>query len=114
MVGSLLAFRTPFPWHFRNDVWVLIGSLFAGAAVGIYVTYRSASKEVPRPSYGRAFSIVGVTLAVSAFALVFGRAYWSRAYLAWTVTIWLGMALIHRAIRRRRPWTEPLKRRGRG
>jgi exopolysaccharide biosynthesis polyprenyl glycosylphosphotransferase len=107
-IGSLIAFQTAFPWHFREDVWVLIGALLGGAIVGTYITYRSASKEVPRPSYGRAFSVVSIALVVAVFSVVFGRAYWSRAYLVWTVVVWLGLALLQRAVRRRRPWTEPL------
>jgi len=107
-IASLVVFRTVFPWSFRDDVWALIGSLVAGAAVGMYISYRSAGKEAPRPSYGRAFSIVGIALTVSSMSLVFGRAYFSRAYLAWSVVGWFGLALLHRAIRRRRPWTEPL------
>jgi exopolysaccharide biosynthesis polyprenyl glycosylphosphotransferase len=107
-IASLYVFRTAFPWSFRDDAWALIGSLLLGAVVGIYISYRSAGKEVPRPSYGRAFSIVGIALAVSSLSLVFGRAYFSRAYLAWSIIGWLGLALLHRAIRRRRPWTDPL------
>jgi len=81
-IASLYVFRTAFPWTYRDDAWALIGSLLLGAVVGIYISYRSAGKEAPRPSYGRAFFIVGIAL--------------------------FGLALLHRAIRRRRPWTDPL------
>ena len=107
-VASLIVFRPVFPWTYRDDIWALIGSMVLGAIVGMYISYRSAGKEAPRPSYGRAFSIVGISLIVSSMYLVFGRAYFSRSYLAWSVIGWFGLALLHRAVRRRRPWTEPL------
>jgi len=107
-IASLVVFQTVFPWTYRDDIWSLIGSMLAGAILGMYISYRSAGKEAPRPSYGRAFSIVGIALMVSSMYLVFGRAYFSRAYLAWSVIGWFALALLHRAIRRRRPWTEPL------
>jgi len=107
-IASLISFGTPLPWSFRADTWPLITSLLAGAALGTYVAYRSAGSEAPRPSYGRVFTIVGLGVTVASMALIFSRAYFSRSYLAWTVATWFGLALLHRAIRRRRPWTEPL------
>lgn len=106
--ASLLAFHTPVPWHFRSDVWTMLGSLVAGAMIGLFVTTRSAGNGVPRPSYGRAVTLTGVALAVATFTLVLTRAYWSRSYLFTTALVWLGLALAHRAVRRRRPWTEPM------
>jgi exopolysaccharide biosynthesis polyprenyl glycosylphosphotransferase len=107
-VASLLSFRTPFPWHFRSDIWTMLGSLVAGALIGLFVSTRSAGNGVPRPSYGRAFSMTGVSMAIATFTLVGTRAYWSRSYLFTTALVWLGLTLAHRAIRRRRPWTEPM------
>ncbi|MCB2223058.1 MAG: sugar transferase [Actinobacteria bacterium] len=108
VVASIVVFGTVLPWHFRQDVGPLVGSLLFGAVVGCYVAYRSAGKEVPRPSYGRAFSVFMVAVTVSAFTLVFSRAYFSRSYLGWAAGVWLALELAHRAVRRRRPWTEPL------
>jgi exopolysaccharide biosynthesis polyprenyl glycosylphosphotransferase len=105
-VGSLIVFGTPFPWEFRSDVWTLLLAMGGGAAVGLFVTNRSAGSTAPRPSYGRAFSIVGLALAVTGLALVFSRAYWSRNYLVVSTLSWLALAIAHRAVRRRRPWTE--------
>ena len=45
-----------------------------------------------------------------AMGIAFGRpAYWSRAYLATTIALWLAGALLHRFLRRRRPWAEDLR-----
>lgn len=107
-VASLLAFRTPVPWHFRSDVWTMLGSVVAGAIIGLFVSTRSGGSGVPRPSYGRAFTLSGVSLAVATFSLVLTRAYWSRSYLFTTALVWLGLTLAHRAVRRRRPWTEQM------
>jgi len=107
-IASIVVFGTVWPWHFRDDVGRFIASLLFGALVGVYVSYRSAGKDAPRPSYGRAFSTFGVAMAVSSLTLVFSRAYFSRGYLVWTAASWLTLSLVHRAIRRRRPWTEKL------
>ncbi|MBU1226277.1 MAG: sugar transferase [Actinobacteria bacterium] len=107
-IASIIVFETPWPWHFRTDPTALVGSLLLGAVVGIYISQRSAGQEVPRPSYGRAFSMFGVAMTISSLTLVFSRSYFSRGYLAWTSASWLALALTHRAIRRRRPWSENL------
>jgi exopolysaccharide biosynthesis polyprenyl glycosylphosphotransferase len=105
-IGSLIVFGTPFPWEFRSDVWALLLAMGGGALAGLYVTNRTAGNAAPRPSFGRAFSIVGLALAVTGLALVFSRAYWSRNFLAVATVSWLVLAITHRAVRRRRPWTE--------
>ena len=107
-LASFFAFGTFWPWSFREDPTALIASMGFGAAVGLYVSYRSAGKGAPRPSYGRAFSTFGVAMTVSSLTLVFSRAYFSRGFLVWAAFSWLALTLLHRAIRRRRPWTEKL------
>ncbi|MFQ5948039.1 MAG: sugar transferase [Acidimicrobiia bacterium] len=107
-VASLVAFHTPLPWHFRSDVWALLVSLAAGGIIGSYVTAGSLGGGVPRPSYGRAVSLIGMALAFTAIVLVVSRAYWSRLFMAVTAATWLALTLSHRAVRRRRPWTERL------
>ena len=108
VVASLLAFGTPVPWSYRSDVWSLLAALGFGAVAGIYVAYRSEGSGVHRPSYGRAVSVIGMALSVTAISLVFSRAYWSRNFLLVATASWLITALGHRAVRRRRPWTEPI------
>jgi exopolysaccharide biosynthesis polyprenyl glycosylphosphotransferase len=67
------------------------------------------AQGAPRPSYGRAIAIVGFTAAFTAAGLVIARDfYFSRTFLAYTFGVFLIGALGHRALRRRRPWTERL------
>jgi lipopolysaccharide/colanic/teichoic acid biosynthesis glycosyltransferase len=47
-------------------------------------------------------------LATASVGLVFFRGFWSRGFVLITVAAWLVIGLIHRWIRRRRPWTETL------
>jgi lipopolysaccharide/colanic/teichoic acid biosynthesis glycosyltransferase len=103
---SVLAFGTPFPWHFRSDIWTMLGALGFGALVGLFVTTRYGGNGVPRPSYLRAIGLVGIALGVTAIGIVVTRAYWSRPYLFGTVGFWFAFAVGHRFFRRRRPWTE--------
>ncbi len=120
-VGSALVFATPFPWlapscasavtaidciPVGDSIWPLLGILGGAAAAGIYFSQRLWGSGIPRPSYGRALAIVGFTLATTAIGIVFMRPYFSRTLLATTGGLWLGLALAHRAVRRRRPWTE--------
>jgi lipopolysaccharide/colanic/teichoic acid biosynthesis glycosyltransferase len=107
-IASLVTFGTPLPWTAQPDVWAMIGSLVGGALAGMFISYRSAGREVPRPSFGRAFSIVGVGLTLAALSVIFSRAYFSRSFLAWSAVWWFGFALLHRAVRRWRPWAERL------
>ncbi len=107
-LSSAITFKTPFPWHFRADVWALIGALGLGTLMGLFVSTRYGGNGIPRPAYGRAFGLVSVALGVTALTIVVTRAYWSRPFLFGTVGLWLGFALLHRFIRRRRPWTEPM------
>ena len=83
-----------------------MGMMTVGATVGSWVTRQALGNSVPRPSYGRAMSIVLFSVAFTAVALVLSRVYWSRPMFAYSVSFWLVFALTHRVFRRRRPWTE--------
>jgi exopolysaccharide biosynthesis polyprenyl glycosylphosphotransferase len=82
--------------------------LFAGAVIGSYLSARSWANSAPRPLYGRAFGIVLFAASFTAIGLVVTRVYWSRPLFGWTVVIWFALVVIHRAIRRRRPWSESM------
>ena len=86
----------------------LFGAMFGGALVGSYVSVRSWGNGAPRPSYGRAVSIVSIGVSLTALAVVSTRMYWSRPFFVITSAAWLGLALAHRAYRRRRPWAESI------
>ncbi len=120
-VGSGVVFATPFPWRAPScaatvtaidcipvgeSIWPLLTILVAAAGASIYFSHRLWGNGIPRPSYGRALAIVAFTLATTAVGIVFLRPYFSRTLLATSGAIWLGLALSHRAVRRRRPWTE--------
>jgi lipopolysaccharide/colanic/teichoic acid biosynthesis glycosyltransferase len=86
----------------------LFGAMLGGALVGSYVSLRSWGEGAPRPSYGRAVSIVSIGVSLTALAVVSTRMYWSRPFFVITSAAWLGLALAHRAYRRRRPWAESI------
>ena len=90
------------------DVAPLFGAMVGGAVVGSYVSARSWGEGAPRPSYGRAVSIVSIGVSLTALAVVTTRMYWSRPCFVITSVAWLGLALAHRAYRRRRPWAESI------
>ena len=108
VVASLATFRTPLPWLFRSDAWTMAGAFTGSALVGMYVSRRSAANGVFRPSYGRAFSAVALSLGLTALVILFGRPYWSRNYVVVGALTWLGLSLAHRWVQRRRPWAQSM------
>ena len=88
------------------EVVPLLGTMFLGALLGSYVSARSWASGAPRPSYGRAVSIITIAVSFTALVIVTSRIYWSRPHFVATTIGWLALALAHRAVRRRRPWSE--------
>lgn len=110
-LASALVFGEWLPWQATRpgqSVWPMLGLLVVGALLGSYASVRMWAQGAPRPSYGRALSIVAVASAFTATGIVLGRPYFSRPYLASVIGIWLLGALTHRFLRRRRPWAEDL------
>ncbi len=112
LVGSWVAFGTPAIWAASlpngGSIWPLVAMLGLGVTIASYVSFVSWAQVAPRPSYGRAFGIVGVTIAITAVGLVVTRAYWSRSFLAATLVAWLILMIVYRYVLRRRPWTEEM------
>lgn len=112
VVATVVVFETVVPWNAalpaEASIWPLIGLLGAGLLIGSYVNVRMWATGTPRPSYGRAVWIVGLSVSFTAFGLVVWRTYWSRPFFLVTAGVWLLGSLAHRAFRRRRPWTETL------
>jgi exopolysaccharide biosynthesis polyprenyl glycosylphosphotransferase len=110
LAGSWSAFGTPAIWTVSpvggGSVWTLVGLLALSATIASYVSFMSWADIAPRPSYGRAFGIVAVTVALTAVGLVIARTYWSRQFLVVTVVVWLVLMLSYRFVLRRRPWSE--------
>jgi lipopolysaccharide/colanic/teichoic acid biosynthesis glycosyltransferase len=105
-LASLATFGQAIPASPQGSPWVMVGAMGAGGLFALYLMFRSLSGGIPRPSYGRAFSMVGIMLGVTTTAIVFSRAFWSRGYVLTAAALWLGIGLAHRWVRRRRPWAE--------
>ncbi|MDH3540750.1 MAG: hypothetical protein OEP52_12175, partial [Acidimicrobiia bacterium] len=111
LVASLSVFGTA-PWAVdlagNNSLWPLIGFYIIGGFIGSAVTTQSWQGSAPRPTYGRALTIVTVGVIVASLLLIATGAYRSRVFFAVVPVVWLLGALAHRAVRRRRPWTESM------
>jgi lipopolysaccharide/colanic/teichoic acid biosynthesis glycosyltransferase len=108
IASSQWTFGQPNPWAARPGSTTMLAALFGGGLAGLYLAYRPAAEGPYRPSYGRVLSVAGVMLGTTAVAVVLTRAFWSRAYVLTATATWLGLALAHRWVRRRRPWTESM------
>ena len=116
LTASLILFETPLPWNaspllVRGSVFPLLGALTVGLLVGSYLSIRTWGEGVPRPSYGRAFTIALTTLSTTALAIVFLRSenfYFSRVFIGLSIGTMFLLGLAHRAYTRSRPWTEPM------
>lgn len=117
VAASVYTFGTPLPWlagfefvRPSQSVLPLLGILVAGLALGSFVSSRSWGTGMPRPTYGRAVSNVTTMVVVVALAEFFVRDqfYYSRTYVAATAIVTFGVALLHRAVARARPWNEPV------
>ncbi len=112
VTASLLVFDTPFPWSADlptdGSLMPLIGLLAVGMLIGSYASVRMWARGAPRPSYGRGISIVTFSGAFTSVGILVSRTYWSRSFLATSLGVTALLALVHRAYRRRRPWTEEM------
>jgi exopolysaccharide biosynthesis polyprenyl glycosylphosphotransferase len=111
VVASYLTYGELAPWQTTRpseNIWPMLGMLAGGALIGSYTSLRMWAQGTPRPSYGRALAIVAMSVAVTAIGIVLFRPYWSRPYLATVTGVWLLGAVVHRYLRRLRPWTESL------
>ncbi|MGI9584856.1 MAG: exopolysaccharide biosynthesis polyprenyl glycosylphosphotransferase [Acidimicrobiia bacterium] len=110
--ASIIVFGTAAFWTVPlepgSSIWPMIGLLAIGATIGLSVSVASWKGTAPRPEYGRAVAFVSFTVVFTAFGLVLSRAYFSRPFLLTFGAIWLILALVHRSIRRARPWQERL------
>lgn len=107
-IASLVIFGDPVPWRARPQSGTMLASMVGGALLGLFIAFRPTATGVHRPSYGRALLMSMLMLATASVGLVFFRGFWSRGFVLITVAAWLVIGLIHRWIRRRRPWTETL------
>ena len=107
-LGSLINFGTPFPWLFEPQVSSLLAIMFGGLALAEWGVSRVLVGSAPRPTYGRALAVMLIVLGTTSLALVATRVYFSRPLIGWSMALFLVGAVGHRALHRRRPWTESL------
>jgi lipopolysaccharide/colanic/teichoic acid biosynthesis glycosyltransferase len=107
-IASLVVFDDPIPWRARPLAGTMLASIIGGGLLGLFVVFRSVVSGVLRPSYGRAVSMALIMLGTASVGLVFFRGFWSRAFVLITVGAWLGIGILHRWVRRLRPWTETM------
>lgn len=107
-LGSLINFGTPLPWLFEPRVVSLILIMFGGLALAEWGVSRVLVGGAPRPTYGRALAVMLIVLGTTSLALVATRVYFSRSLIGWSMALFLLGALGHRALHRRRPWTESM------
>lgn len=111
LLSTFRVFDVWAPWLVTSTNGSLMPSvvlIIGGAGLSSYISYLAWGQGVPRPSYGRAFAIVSSTMAFTAVGLVISRSYWSREWLLTTAAVWFSLAIAHRFIQRRRPWTEQM------
>ena len=106
--ASLIDFGTPFPWTHPEPVIPLLAFMVGGLVIAEVASARMWAGNAPRPSYGRAVTIVLTTLAITSLALTLTQAYFSRPIIGFSMMFFLGGAIAHRALARRRPWSESL------
>jgi len=111
-VASSIVFETPLFWTVPLEggasIWPMILMLAFGGGLGMAISMASWRGTAPRPLYSRAVAFVTFSVVVTALGLVLTRAYFSRPFILWFATVWLGLALLHRSVRRARPWQESL------
>ncbi len=106
--ASLIDFGVGLPWLAEPRILPVIGIMVGSALLASWLSARMWSGHAPRPNYGRATVIVLGTLGLTSLSLTLTQLYFSRPIIGWTMVFWLSGALAHRAVRRRRPWTEDL------
>jgi exopolysaccharide biosynthesis polyprenyl glycosylphosphotransferase len=112
LLASWIVFDTAWFWTASlapgDSIWPKIGLLVTGAVIGLTGSFKAWRTTAPRPLYGRAIFFVSFTVVFTAMGIVLSRTYFSRSYLVWFGVIWLALSLLHRSIRRMRPWQEPV------
>lgn len=111
VLGSVLVFETPAVWDARVDrtlsLLPLLGLMASGALAMSLATASMSGHGVPRPTYGRLFSIVIGTFVLTATGSFLIRDLpYSRSFVPLVLGAWTVLGIAHRSLRRRRPWTE--------
>lgn len=110
-LSSLVLFGTPWPWgapEVGPQVLPMLGFVLLAALGTSAIALSMSSPGVRRPSYGRGLAVVMITLAAVALMILATRIYFSRSLLLATMGVWAVSVVVHRVVRRRRPWIEPM------
>lgn len=111
LAASFIVFDTT-PWNATipqgQSLWPLIGFFAFGGLAGTVISIQSWKGWAPRPSYGRALTIISIATLTAAVLVVGTRAYTSRVFFASVPVIWFLGASTYRAWQRHRPWSEPM------
>ena len=122
LVSSLAASQYVFgvwlPWNAAQFSFPSLASLenprpmvvllVVGVIFGSWQALRVVQPSVPRPIYARAFAAGAVGLASVLLGTFVTRTYYSLRWVSVALGGWLILALVHRAIQRRREWIEDL------
>ncbi|CAN5863892.1 hypothetical protein BH23ACT5_BH23ACT5_02200 [soil metagenome] len=111
VVGSIVIFDQVAPWDARIDrtesLLPLLGVLAVGAVVMSVATASMSGHGVPRPTYGRLVMIVlGTFVFTTTVSFVVRDLPYSILFVPTVLGVWTVLGVLHRAIRRQRPWTE--------
>lgn len=106
--ASFIDFGTIFAWTVEPRIMPLLAMMVGGLIVAEVTSARLWAANAPRPSYGRAVTIVLITLGLTSFGLTMTQAYFSRPIIGFTMVFFFIGAMGHRAISRRRPWLESM------
>ena len=86
----------------------MLGLLVIGIVLGSMLAMRAIDPALSRPNYGHALFALLVAVGAVAFGSFLLRTYFSRQFVVLTLALWLVLALLHRVLRRVRPWTESM------
>jgi len=89
VIAGAIVFGKPLPWDAHPgpnaSLGPLIGLVTAGLLIGSYLSVQMWAQGAPRPSYGRALTILGFEAMFAAVGVVLFRPYFSRSFLAVTL-----------------------------
>ena len=110
-MSSAILYRHILPWEVPQvgpRVLPMLAFVVMAALGTSAVVLSLPGAGVLRPGYGRGMAMVVVTVAAVALMVLATRIYFSRSLLVVTIGIWAITVLMHRAVRRNRPWSEPM------
>ncbi len=111
VISSAILYRNLLPWDVPEvgpRVLPMLAFVVLAALGTSTVVLSLPGAGVLRPGYGRGMAMVVVTLAAVALMVLATRVYFSRSLLLVTMGIWAAAVILHRAVRRHRPWSEPM------